>query len=66
MFMVKCKRVMILHAENEVGSGKGGGEGGGEDFKICTPELNRLNTNLEQHGKHNSGQLLILDLVSTF
>ena len=28
MFMVKCKSVMILHAENEVGSVKGGGGGG--------------------------------------
>ena len=46
MFMVKCQSVMILvasyqHAENEVGWG---------DFKICTPELNHLNTNLELMG----------------
>ena len=37
------------------GREKVGEKGGGKDFKICTPELNRLNTNLEQHGKHNSG-----------
>ena len=45
--MSKCYDTgcISMHAENEEGRGKGGG-----DFKICTPELNHLNTNVELMG----------------